>query len=318
MVTADALHTQRSTTAAFTGQGHDCVLTVKGNEPRLRAALEALPWRDVPSSSRTSTGHGRRMTRTIKTCQAPTWIDWPDAAQVAQLRRTHTTNGCKTVEVVYLITSLDARQARATDLTHLVQGHWGIENRLHWVRDVAFDEDRHQLRTGHGPAVMAALRSTAISLHRLAGAISIAQALRHAARDPLRPLHLITQPWQNPKSTRRMKDFAEALSDGRGRPPRFCSTSCRMCFTYVKKQLLQTWRMLEDARCMRGCGERVHEIMRQQAQCRWLLERYQVFDPAGDNERHESQEARQRLQEPTPPQDWLAAAQALIRLRPEA
>jgi hypothetical protein len=83
------------------------------------------------------------------------------------------------------------------------------------------------------------------------------------------------------------------------------------------KQLLQTWRMLEDARCIRCCGERVDEIMGQQAQCRWLLERYQVFDPAGDNERHESQQALQRLQEPTPSQDWLAAAQALIRLRPK-
>ena len=78
--------------------------------------------------------------------------------------------------VVYLITSLDARQTSPADL---IQSHWGIENRLHWVRDVTFDEDRHQLHTGHGPAVMATLRNTAISLHRLAGAVSIAAALRH-------------------------------------------------------------------------------------------------------------------------------------------
>ena len=102
------------------------------------------------------------------------------------------------MEVVYLITSLDARQTSPVDLADLIQSHWGIENRLHWVRDVTFDEDRHQLHTGHGPAVMATLRNTAISLHRLAGAVSIAAALRHHSRDPLRPLQLITQPRQIP------------------------------------------------------------------------------------------------------------------------
>ncbi len=84
----------------------------------------------------------------------------------------------------------------------------------------------------------------------------------------------------------------------------------------ISEQTYYRWR--NQYGCIRCCGERVDEIMGQQAQCRWLLERYQVFDPAGDNERHESQQALQRLQEPTPSQDWLAAAQALIRLRTEA
>lgn len=170
------------------------MLTVKGNQPKLRAALKRLPWRDIPSRSATTTSHGRRVTRTIKTCQAPAWIQWPGAAQVAQLRRTRTVHGRKNTEIVYLVTSLDARHANPTVLAYLVQGHWAIENRLHWVRDVTFDEDRHQLRAGHGPAMMAAIRNTAISLHRLAGATSIATALRHAARNPLRSLQLITRP----------------------------------------------------------------------------------------------------------------------------
>ena len=194
VVSADALHTQRSTACTLTGQGHDYVLMVKGNQPRLRTALKALPWKNIPAHHSTTTGHGRRVRRTIKVCQVPDWIDWPGAGQVAQLRRTRTIDGRKTVEVVYLITSLDARQTSPADLADLIQSHWGIENRLHWVRDVTFDEDRHQLHTGHGPAVMATLRNTAISLHRLAGAVSIAAALRHHSRDPLRPLQLITQP----------------------------------------------------------------------------------------------------------------------------
>jgi len=66
------------------------------------------------------------------------------------------------------------------------------DNALHWVRDVVFDEDRHQLRTGSEPQVMATLRNTAISLVRLAGHTRIAAGLRHHSRDPHRPIDLIT------------------------------------------------------------------------------------------------------------------------------
>jgi hypothetical protein len=65
------------------------------------------------------------------------------------------------------------------------------DNGLHWVRDVTFGEDLSQVRTGSAPQVMATLRNLVISLHRLAGATNIAKALRHHARDPLRPLHLL-------------------------------------------------------------------------------------------------------------------------------
>jgi hypothetical protein len=66
-----------------------------------------------------------------------------------------------------------------------------IENRLHWVRDVDYDEDRSQVRTGCGPQVMATLRNTAIGLLRLAGRRSIAAALRHHIRDFNRPVELL-------------------------------------------------------------------------------------------------------------------------------
>ena len=69
--------------------------------------------------------------------------------------------------------------------------HWGIENSLHWVRDVVFDEDRSQVRTGNAPPVMATLRNTAISLLRLAGWTTIATALRHHARNPHRAVALL-------------------------------------------------------------------------------------------------------------------------------
>ena len=112
-------------------------------------------------------------------------------AQSAQVRRTLTKNGRKSVEVVYLITSADPCQAPPATLAAWVQGHWGIENRLHWVRDVTFGEDASQTRTGQAPRVMATLRNTAISLLRLAGWDNIAQALRPHARHAARPVKLL-------------------------------------------------------------------------------------------------------------------------------
>ncbi|MFD5023992.1 transposase [Streptomyces sp. NPDC058373] len=71
-----------------------------------------------------------------------------------------------------------------------VQSHWEIENRLHWVRDVPFDEDRSQVRTGNAPQVMAGLRNIAITLLRLQGHQNSAAALRHHARGTDRPVNL--------------------------------------------------------------------------------------------------------------------------------
>ena len=81
-------------------------------------------------------------------------------------------------EVAYGITSLSPEKADAQRLLSLNRGHWCIENRLHWVRDVTFDEDRSQVRVGEGPRVMATLRNLAISLFRLQEVKNTAQALR--------------------------------------------------------------------------------------------------------------------------------------------
>ena len=191
VVTADALHCQRRSAAFITDAGGDYVLTVKANQPNLRAALKKLPWAQVPAHSHRDRGHGRATTRTVKAIEAPGWVDWPGAAQVIQIRRTRTVKGHKSIEVVYAISSVSMTDAQPAVIASWVQGHWGIENSLHWVRDVTYDEDRHQLRVGAGPHVMASLRNTAISLLRLTGWDNIAAGLRHHARDPQRPITLI-------------------------------------------------------------------------------------------------------------------------------
>ena len=183
------MHTQSDTAQVILSRGADYV-TVKGNMPTLYRQLKKLPWQAVPSVSSVTTGHGRRARRTVKVALAPSWIGFAGAAQVAQLRRTVMKNGKKTVEVVYLITS-DPDASPAT-LAAWVRGHWHIENKLHRVRrDVTYQEDGSQVRTGNAPRVMASLRSLAISLLRLDGHPNIAAANRHHARDPQRTLKLL-------------------------------------------------------------------------------------------------------------------------------
>jgi predicted transposase YbfD/YdcC len=187
--TIDAMHTQHDTAQAILARQADYVMTVKANMPTLYKQLKRLPWAGIPAVSDVSGGHGRRARRTIKAVLAPAWIEFDGAAQVAQLRRTVTKNGRKTVEVVYLITS--DRDAGPATLAAWIRGHWEIENRLHWVRDVTYQEDKSQVRTGNAPRVMASLRSLAISLLRLDGQANIAAANRHHARDPQRTLQLL-------------------------------------------------------------------------------------------------------------------------------
>jgi predicted transposase YbfD/YdcC len=189
VITIDALHTQHDTAQAIISRDADYVMTVKGNMPTLYRQLKKLPWSTIPAVSAVSTDHGRRARRTIKAALAPACIEFSGAAQVAQVRRTVTKKGKKTVEVVYLITS-DSRADPAT-LGAWIRGHWEIENKLHWVRDVTYQEDKSLVRTGNAPRIMATLRSLAISLLRLDGHDNIAAANRHHARDPQRTLTLL-------------------------------------------------------------------------------------------------------------------------------
>ena len=126
VVTLDAMHTQTDTATTITSAGGDYVFTVKANMPTLHQKLKTLPWKDMPAYTTRTAERGRRITRTIKVADVPEWIDFPGAAQVAQLRRTVTDKGSKTVEVVYLITSANHTAAPPQRLAAWVQGHWSI------------------------------------------------------------------------------------------------------------------------------------------------------------------------------------------------
>lgn len=194
VITADAMHCQRETAETIVTRGGHYILTVKANQPKLRKTLKELPWKHMPVLDRTTDhGHGRTAKRTLKACEITGGIGFPHAAQVLQLTRTVTDRKTSKThtEVVYAVTSLTITDATATQVAGWLRGHWAIENRLHWVRDVTYGEDHSQVRAGNGPHVMATLRNAAIGLLRLDGHDNIAKALRHHARDPHRPIKLL-------------------------------------------------------------------------------------------------------------------------------
>jgi hypothetical protein len=139
-------------------------------------------------------GHGRVESRTLKLAAVTAGIGFPHARLAIQLirRRRTLTNHKWHTETVYAITDLPWNQIRADQIAEAIRGHWGIENRLHWIRDVVCAEDHSQIRTRNAPAVMATLRNLAVSLHRLTGATNIAAACRHVSRHPNRILPLLT------------------------------------------------------------------------------------------------------------------------------
>lgn len=186
LVTADALHTQRDHAEVLVGEfGAHYAFTVKRNQPELWAACRKVPWEKVHASHRvTERGHGRTETRTV---EAVTWdeLDFPHVKQVVRITRRRYLRATRewSREIVYVITSLSSGQADPALIGRAVRAHWGIENKIHYVRDVTLGEDASRIRTGHGPQNMAALRSVTLNFLRRMGT-SIADARRVMALRP--------------------------------------------------------------------------------------------------------------------------------------
>lgn len=109
-----------------------------------------------------------------------------------RLQRERTVGGKTTVEVVYGLTSLTRAEATAEELLNYTRSHWGIENRLHWVRDETLGEDRCRVRTGSAPRVLASLRNAAIPLLRERRLRSLVAATRELAARPEIAVALLT------------------------------------------------------------------------------------------------------------------------------
>jgi predicted transposase YbfD/YdcC len=195
VVTADALHAQREHAAYLHRRSAHYVLTVKGNQQSLRQQLACLPWKDVPVGHReTDHGHGRTVTRTYEVVTIAAGILFPHAARPSRSpapANARTALNAPSARPCTRSPLLTAEQAQPDELARYIRGHWHVENRLHWVRNVTMGEDASRIATRGGPRVMAGIRNLAISLLRLTGHTKIARALRHNARKPKRAIKLV-------------------------------------------------------------------------------------------------------------------------------
>ncbi|HEV2125844.1 MAG TPA: ISAs1 family transposase [Chloroflexota bacterium] len=198
VLTGDALYCQRRLSAHVVEAGGDYLLAVDANQPTLLADIQQLfapppPVRaghgtltiEERQARQVSKGHGRVEVREIRvSSELAEYLDWPYLQQVFEVRRTWIRKGVTKQEVHYGITSLPQTVASPEQVLRLKRGHWGIENRLHYVKDVTLREDASTIHCGTGPDIMAMLRTAAVSALRRAGHHRIAARLRHNSRCP--------------------------------------------------------------------------------------------------------------------------------------
>jgi predicted transposase YbfD/YdcC len=193
VATMDALHTQRGHVRFCHDHDIDVIMIAKDNQPNLFTSLDAINWPDVPVSHRTEErGHGRHEIRTIQITHAPPDLRLEHMSQAFLVERTtfrpvrkngKTTRVETAVAVLGVTTLTPANSTPAHVATH-IRGHWGIENRSHYVRDVTYREDASRVGRANKPRVMATLRNIAISLIRLAGHTTIAPTTRTLRYSP--------------------------------------------------------------------------------------------------------------------------------------
>jgi predicted transposase YbfD/YdcC len=179
VVTIDAIACNATIAAAITDAGADYLLAVKANQPTLRAEIEAFFAEAPPTSldlfSDVDKGHGRIEQRAVTVAREVDWLSGdkhfpgelrlPGVASIVKVAARTELKDRGRFDTRYYVSSANLTAQAAA---HAVRGHWGIENRLHWVLDVVFNDDMARLRTGHGATNMAIVRHFAINLLRAA------------------------------------------------------------------------------------------------------------------------------------------------------
>lgn len=175
LVSIDAIACNAATAQTILDAGADYLLAVKANQPGLMGEIERFF--DDPGAKGIATctdadkGHGRVEERTVAVSSQVDWLDggrrfpgehrFPQLAMIARVAARTWEKGRQTSALRYYVCS---RPMTPHTLAEAVRSHWAIENSLHWVLDVTFNEDKARSRTGHGPANMATVRHFAFNI----------------------------------------------------------------------------------------------------------------------------------------------------------
>jgi predicted transposase YbfD/YdcC len=175
IITIDAMGCQRDIAAKIVDGGADYMLAVKDNQPTLRADVEAVFSRAAPRTSvldamdyaeSKNSGHGRTEVRRCWTLHQLDSIsrreEWRQLASLVLIEVDRTVDGKTSAEQRYFISS--QKKLKAKQAMEIVRSHWGIENELHWVLDMAFREDECRIRAGYAAENFAVLRHITLNL----------------------------------------------------------------------------------------------------------------------------------------------------------
>jgi predicted transposase YbfD/YdcC len=188
IVSGDAIFAQQELSRQVVAGGGDYLWQVKSNQAGLLAQIENYfkervgPHRDIERVTQVDKGHGRLEVRQVAlSARAADLMEWPHLSQVFKIEREaeELKKGKKTQQERYGITSLPPADADAARILELVRGHWGIENGLHYRRDVTFGEDKCRTKSYRAGQALAIVNNLVIGLVRYAGWENVAAGRRH-------------------------------------------------------------------------------------------------------------------------------------------
>ena len=176
--TMDALHCQKKTVEAIVESNNDYIIKVKKNQPKLQEAIKVQTDEETAIQVKVEDelSKGRKVQRLVEVFAPPQNIDskWKGVGSVIRVTRSGERDGESYSTLSYYLSSLPPKSKR---IAKVIRGHWQVENRLHWVKDVIFDEDKSPQKAGNAPINLSIMKTWVLSVFRLHGFDSIKGAI---------------------------------------------------------------------------------------------------------------------------------------------